>query len=149
MTLEIKIKRLPHNPDLPIPSYESAGACGFDLRAALVEDIVLQPGRRELVPTGFAFELPQGHEGQLRPRSGLAWKEGVTVINTPSTIDCDYRGEVKIALVNLGQEPFTIKRGMRMAQMVIAPILRPSIREVPELEESERGAGGFGSTGRE
>ena len=132
-----------------MPAYESHGAAGMDLRAAVPEDepLVLAPGTRVLVPTGFIFEIPAGYEGQVRPRSGLAFKNGITCLNTPGTIDSDYRGEVKVLLVNLGDEDFVITRGMRIAQMVIAPVTQARIVEVSEASETARGAGGFGSTG--
>src|SRR5690606_14695393 len=132
-----------------LPAYETGGAAGMDLRAAVAEDqpLTLPPGQRALVPTGFVFEIPAGYEGQVRPRSGLAFKNGITCLNTPGTIDSDYRGEVKVLLVNLGEEPFVIERGMRIAQMVIAPVTQVAVREVETAGETTRGAGGFGSTG--
>ena len=149
MTPAIPIQRLPHNPDLPLPAYESAQAAGMDLRAAVPEHepMVLRPGARRAVPTGLAFALPAGFEGQVRPRSGLALKHGVTCLNTPGTIDADYRGEVKVLLINLGEEDFTIRRGDRVAQLVIAPVTQAAWRETETLDETTRGAGGFGSTG--
>ncbi len=146
-TVAVDLKRLPHGADLPLPSYQSADAAGMDLYAALESSLVLAPGDRALVPTGFAMALPQGFEAQVRPRSGLAAKHGVTVLNTPGTIDADYRGEVKVILANLGQDPFEIERGERIAQMVIAPVTQASLCEVDTLPETDRGAGGFGSTG--
>jgi dUTP pyrophosphatase len=145
----VPIRRLPNNPDLPLPAYETAGAAGMDLRAAVAEDepLVLRPGARFAVPTGLAFALPDGFEGQVRPRSGLAARHGVTQVNTPGTIDADYRGEVKVILINLGEEDFTIRRGDRIAQLVIAPVTRADWLEVESLDETLRGAGGFGSTG--
>jgi dUTP pyrophosphatase len=143
----LAVKRLPHNADLPLPGYETAQAAGMDLPAAVEEDLVLEPGRRALVPTGLAIALPAGYEAQIRPRSGLAAKNGVTVLNTPGTVDADYRGEVKVILINLGDEPFTITRGMRIAQMVIAPVTQAAVVETDTLPETARGAGGFGSTG--
>jgi dUTP pyrophosphatase len=145
----VPIRRLPHNPDLPLPAYETAQAAGMDLRAAVPEDepLVLRPGSRFAVPTGLAFALPQGFEGQVRPRSGLAAKSGVTCLNTPGTVDADYRGEVKVILINLGEEDVTIRRGDRIAQLVIAPVVQAAWREVESLDETARGAGGFGSTG--
>jgi dUTP pyrophosphatase len=145
----LPIRRLPHNPDLPLPAYETAQAAGMDLRAAVPEDepLVLRPGSRFAVPTGLAFALPEGFEAQVRPRSGLAAKHGVTCLNTPGTIDADYRGEVKVILVNLGEEDFTIRRGDRIAQLVIAPVVQARWTEVADLDETARGAGGFGSTG--
>ncbi len=141
--------RLPHGADLPLPSYETAGAAGMDLRAAVPEDrpLLLQPGRRALVPTGLVFEIPDGFEGQVRPRSGLAMKHGITCLNTPGTIDGDYRGEVKVLLVNLGHDDFLVTRGMRVAQIVIAAVARASLEERSLAAETQRGAGGFGSTG--
>ena len=143
----VPLQRLAHGADLPLPAYETEGAAGLDLRAALEEPVVLAAGGRMLVPTGLALELPDGFEGQVRPRSGLAVRHGVTVLNAPGTIDCDYRGEIKVPLINHGQEPFRIQRGDRIAQLVIAPVTRVSLVEVPQLDATERGAGGFGSTG--
>ncbi len=149
MNPTVPIRRLSNNLDLPLPAYETAGAAGMDLRAAIAEDepIVLRPGARFAVPTGLAFALPDGFEGQVRPRSGLAARHGVTQVNTPGTIDADYRGEVKVILINLGEEDFTIRRGDRIAQLVIAPVTRAVWLEVESLDETLRGAGGFGSTG--
>ncbi|WP_173934670.1 dUTP diphosphatase [Chelativorans sp. Marseille-P2723] len=145
----VGIVRLPHSDGLPPPSYESPGAAGMDLRAALAEDrqIILLPGKRVLVPTGFILEIPEGFEGQVRPRSGLALKHGVTCLNTPGTIDSDYRGEVQVLLANLGEEDFSITRGMRIAQLIIAPVTQARIEERSSAGDTERGAGGFGSTG--
>jgi dUTP pyrophosphatase len=145
----VPIRRLEHNPELPLPAYETAQAAGMDLRAAVPEDapLILRPGSRHPVPTGLAFALPEGFEAQVRPRSGLAAKHGVTCLNTPGTIDADYRGEVKVILVNLGEEDFTIRRGDRIAQLVIAPVVQARWTEVADLAETARGAGGFGSTG--
>jgi dUTP pyrophosphatase len=145
----LALLRLPHGEGLDLPSYETAGAAGMDLRAAVPDDrpMMLMPGKRALVPTGFVFEIPDGYEGQVRPRSGLAFKHGITCLNTPGTIDSDYRGEVKVLLVNLGDEEFLIERGMRIAQMVIAPVTQVSVAETYAVEETARGAGGFGSTG--
>jgi dUTP pyrophosphatase len=145
----LNLKRLPHGAGLDVPAYETAGAAGMDLRAAVgdEEPMVLVPGARALVPTGFVMEIPPGFEAQIRPRSGLAFKNGVTCLNTPGTIDSDYRGEVKVLLVNLGQEDFVITRGMRIAQMVIAPVTQVRVAEVTETSDTARGAGGFGSTG--
>jgi len=147
---EIAVRRLAHNIDLPLPAYETALAAGMDLRAAVPADgpVVLAPGARALVPTGLAIALPAGFEAQIRPRSGLALKHGVTCLNTPGTIDADYRGEVQVLLVNLGDADFTIARGERIAQMIIAPVIQSVWREVATLDETDRGAGGFGSTGR-
>lgn len=141
--------RLPHGDGIALPGYETAGAAGMDLRAAVAEDapLVLEPGARALVPTGFVFEIPRGHEGQVRPRSGLAFKHGVTCLNTPGTIDADYRGEVQVLLINHGTEPFEITRGMRVAQMIIAPVMQVSVSEGDLASETARGGGGFGSTG--
>lgn len=148
-TIDLRVQRLPHAQGLPLPRYETSGAAGMDLIAALGEGeaMVLQPGERALVPTGLAIALPAGFEAQVRPRSGLAAKNGVTVLNSPGTIDCDYRGEVKVILINHGREPFTIERGTRIAQMVVAPVTQAMFREVESLDETARGAGGFGSTG--
>ena len=150
MTPTVPIRRLEHNPDLPLPAYETAQAAGMDLRAAVPEDepLILRPGDRHPVPTGLAFALPEGYEAQVRPRSGLAAKHGVTCLNSPGTVDADYRGEVKVILVNLGAEDFTIRRGDRIAQLVIAPVVQAVWAEVASLDETVRGAGGFGSTGR-
>jgi dUTP pyrophosphatase len=147
MTLDVQIVRLPHGRDLPPPSYQSACAAGLDLLAAVATSVIIGAGERILVPTGIAVTLPFGHEAQVRPRSGLAARHGVTVLNAPGTIDADYRGEIQVLLVNLGREPVTIERGMRIAQLVIAPVTRVRLREVEALDETERGAGGFGSTG--
>jgi dUTP pyrophosphatase len=144
--IAIKIKRLPHGEGLPLPSYASAGAAGLDIVAA--ESLTLAPAARHAVATGFAVAIPEGYEVQVRPRSGLALKHGITCLNTPGTIDSDYRGEVKVILANLGAEPFEIVRGERIAQLVPAPVLRAEFAEVDSLEETARGAGGFGSTGR-
>ena len=145
----LRIRRLSHADGLPLPAYETVGAAGMDLRAAVPETtpVTLAPGARLAVPTGMIFEIPDGFEGQVRPRSGLALNHGITCLNSPGTIDCDYRGEVKVILANLGAEPFTVTRGMRIAQLAIAPVARAEIVEVSELTESTRGAGGFGSTG--
>jgi dUTP pyrophosphatase len=149
VTPTVPIRRLAHNRDLPLPAYETAGAAGMDLRAAVPEDepMVLRPGGRAAVPTGLAVALPDGFEGQVRPRSGLAARHGVTLLNTPGTVDSDYRGEVKVILVNLGEEDFTIRRGDRIAQLVIAPVIQAKWAEVEDLDDTARGAGGFGSTG--
>ncbi len=145
--VEITVTRLPHNADLPLPAYETTQSAGMDLAAAINAPMTLAPGKRAMVPTGLAIALPAGYEAQVRPRSGLAAKNGVTVLNTPGTIDADYRGEVKVILVNLGEDSFEIERGMRIAQMVIAPVTQASFTEVDSLSETERGSGGFGSTG--
>ncbi|MEN9018310.1 MAG: dUTP diphosphatase [Hellea sp.] len=149
MTLSVEIKKLVHFGELKLPKYETVLAAGADLRAAVEEHapLILQPGARALVPTGLAMALPAGYEAQIRPRSGLAYKHGVTCLNTPGTIDADYRGEVKVLLINHGDIPFKISRGERIAQMVIAPITQPEFISVNELTETARGAGGFGSTG--
>ena len=141
--------RLPHNEDLPLPSYETPGAAGMDLRAAIGagERLVLKPGARKLVPTGLIMEIPEGFEVQIRPRSGLAFKNGVTCLNTPGTNDSDYRGEVQVLLVNLGDEKFVIERGMRIAQMIVAPVVQAIVEERSLATVTERGNGGFGSTG--
>ena len=141
------IKRLPAAHDLPLPTYQTAHAAGMDLCAAVDHDLVLAPGKRALVPTGYAIALPPGFEAQVRPRSGLALKQGVTVLNTPGTIDADYRGEIGVILINHGDAPFTIKRGERIAQMVIAAHATVTWQESAELSSTDRGAGGFGSTG--
>lgn len=146
-TLSVSIKRLPHAQDLPLPSYASAQAAGMDLCAAIAQDVVIEPGRRALVPTGLAIALPPGFEAQVRPRSGLALKNGLTVLNTPGTIDADYRGEIGVILANLGDAPYTVTRGTRIAQMIIARHERAVWDEVEDLSETVRGAGGFGSTG--
>lgn len=148
-TAEIRITRLPHAEGLPLPAYQSALAAGFDLIAAVAEDapIAIAPGARALVPTGLAMALPEGFEAQVRPRSGLAMKHGLTVLNSPGTIDADYRGEVQVLLVNLGTESMAITRGMRIAQCVIATVARASLVEVSALDHTARGSGGFGSTG--
>jgi dUTP pyrophosphatase len=145
--VEIKIIRLAHGADLALPSYENARAAGMDLRAAVGETLELGPGKRALVPTGIAIALPAGFEAQIRPRSGLALKHGITCLNTPGTIDADYRGEVGVILINHGEETFEISRGDRIAQMVIAPVTQGVWQEVDNLDETGRGAGGFGSSG--
>ena len=144
--IRIELKRLPHGEDLPQPRYASAGAAGMDVVAA--EDVVIPPGARHAVATGFALAIPDGYEVQVRPRSGLALNHGVTCLNTPGTIDSDYRGEVKVILANLGLDPFPVRRGERIAQLVPAPVLHAELAEVDELGETQRGQGGFGSTGR-
>lgn len=143
--IEIKFTRLPHGKDIELPHYASEAAAGLDIRSA--EDLVLQPGKRHAVATGLAIEIPHGYEVQVRPRSGLAIKHGITCLNTPGTIDSDYRGEVKVILINLGDEPFAVRRGERIAQLVPAPVLRAHFSEARELEATARGCGGFGSTG--
>lgn len=146
-TIKIYFKKLKHGDDLPLPSYESDEAAGMDLRAALDEPLTLQPGERDLIPTGLQMALPPGYEAQIRPRSGLAYKHGITMLNSPGTIDSDYRGEVKVLAINHSRIPFVIEHGDRIAQMVIAPVYQPDIRQADELPDSSRGAGGFGSTG--
>ena len=145
----LEIVRLPHGADLPLPAYQSAGAAGLDLMAAVPADapVTLAPGQRAGIPTGISIALPAGTEGQVRPRSGLAARHGVTVLNSPGTIDCDYRGELRVILVNLGQESFTVERGTRVAQLVVAPVLHAKIAEQKKLNKTKRGAKGFGSTG--
>jgi dUTP pyrophosphatase len=145
--VEVEVKRLPHGADLPLPEYATADSAGLDLLAAVDGDFTLQPGKRALVPTGLAIALPQGYEAQVRPRSGLALRNGVTVLNSPGTVDADYRGEVSVILANLGDAPFVVTRGMRIAQMVVAPVSRLRWSDVAELPDTARGAGGFGSTG--
>jgi dUTP pyrophosphatase len=144
--LEVRVKRI--RPDAELPRYQTPGAAGMDLHAALDAPVTIEPGARALVGTGLAFAIPSGWEGQVRPRSGLAAKHGVTVINAPGTIDSDFRGEVGVVLVNHGREPFVVRRGERIAQIVFAEYGRASLVEVPELDETARGDGGYGSTGR-
>ena len=143
--IEIAVKRLETAGDLPLPSYETQGSAGMDVRAAEAANIA--PGKRGLVGTGFAFAIPEGYEVQGRPRSGLALKQGISVLNTPGTIDSDYRGEIKVILANLGDEDFVVERGDRIAQIVVAPVQRGTLVEVADLDETARGSGGFGSTG--
>ena len=147
--IDVRIMRLAHGNDLPLPSYQSALAAGLDLLAAVpeVSPVTLAPGARALVPTGIAIALPAGFEAQVRPRSGLAARHGLTVLNAPGTIDADYRGELQVLLVNLGGESVNVTRGMRIAQLVIAPAIQAQLREVTSLDETSRGIGGFGSTG--
>ena len=149
MNVTVAVKRLPHAADLPLPRYETAGAAGLDLQAAIDADapLVLKAGARALVPTGLTLALPEGFEAQVRPRSGLALKQGVTLVNSPGTIDSDYRGEIGVILINHVQEDVVVTRGMRIAQLVIAPVIQARLVELDELDQSERGAGGFGSTG--
>jgi dUTP pyrophosphatase len=146
---DVQIMRLPHGADLPLPTYQSQHAAGLDLFAAVSADrpLTLTPGERALVPTGIALALPVGHEAQVRPRSGLAARHGITVLNSPGTIDADYRGEVQVLLINLGNEAVAIARAMRIAQLVIAPVTRVQLCETPTLDETVRGSAGFGSTG--
>jgi dUTP pyrophosphatase len=145
--VEIEIMQCKSASDLPLPSYATEGSSGMDLCANLIEDVILESMARTLIPTGIFLALPMGFEAQVRPRSGLAAKNGITVLNTPGTIDSDYRGEIKVILVNLSKESFTIKRGMKIAQMVIQPVTKASLKAVINLSETERGSGGFGSTG--
>ena len=149
--IKVTVARLPHGEGLPLPAYQTPGAAGLDLLAAIASNakVVIEPGARELVPTGLRLELPKGFEGQVRPRSGLALKNGVTVLNSPGTIDSDYRGEVAVILINLGSEPFEITRGARIAQLVVAPVKQALFVEAADLADTARGAGGFGSTGVE
>ena len=147
MTQPIHVRRLPHAADLALPAYATPGAAGMDLLAAVMEPVTIQPGKRALIPTGLAMALPAGHELQIRPRSGLALKNGILLANSPGTIDEDYRGEVQIIVLNAGDAPFTVERGMRIAQAVLAPVTRAVWREVDELPETTRAGGGFGSTG--
>lgn len=147
MTIDIYIKQLTHGNDLPLPSYATSHSAGLDLMAAIDEDVVLTKGERKLIPTGIAIALPEGYEAQIRPRSGLALKNGITVLNTPGTIDADYRGEIGVILINLGSEDFTITRGMRIAQMIISQFSHVGFTLVEDLSETKRGVGGFGSTG--
>lgn len=145
----VKIQRLPHAAGLPLPAYATPGAAGMDLACALPADapLLLAPGERAAIPTGFAIALPEGYEAQVRPRSGLAKNHGVTVLNAPGTVDCDYRGEIAVLLVNHGRETLEISRGMRIAQLVVAPVVQIMLEEIGELSETARGSGGFGSTG--
>jgi dUTP pyrophosphatase len=149
MTVKIGVKRLPHAEGLPLPRYETPDSAGMDLLAAFPENTIftLEIGKRALIPTGLCFELPAGFEGQVRPRSGLALKHGITVLNSPGTIDADYRGEVSVLLINHGDAPFQVTRGMRIAQLVVAPVTRGAFEERIELSDTARGAGGYGSTG--
>lgn len=146
-SIGVKIRRLPHGQGLELPAYATQGAAGCDLLAAVQEPVTIEPGKRALIPTGFCIALPEGYELQLRPRSGLALKNGITLPNSPGTIDEDYRGEVGVIVLNAGDAPFEVTRGMRIAQAVLAPVVRASWDEVEDLNETTRGAGGFGSTG--
>ncbi|MCB9895755.1 MAG: dUTP diphosphatase [Planctomycetes bacterium] len=148
VTLPVKLKRLPHGEGLPVPGYQTEHAAGADVHAALEGPVLLQPGRHAMIPTGFCYEIPPGYEMQVRPRSGLAAKHGITVLNAPGTIDADYRGELKVLLINHGPEPFEIQRGERIAQIIIAPVVMAAFKEVNELSDTSRGQGGFGSTGK-
>ena len=143
----VSVQRLPHGADLPLPAYATAQSAGLDLMAAVTSDVTLAAGARQLIPTGLAIALPAGFEAQVRPRSGLALKHGITVLNSPGTIDADYRGEVQVLLINHGQTPFIVKRGDRIAQMVVAPVTQIVWNVVQELDQTERGSGGYGSTG--
>lgn len=145
--LAIQLAKLPHAADLPLPAYQTDGAAGMDLMAALSEDIILKAGQFTAIPTGLTIALPKGYEAQIRPRSGLAFKWGVTVLNSPGTIDCDYRGEIKIALINHGSEAVTISHAMRIAQMIISPVIQAQWQETDQLDSTDRGTDGFGSTG--
>jgi dUTP pyrophosphatase len=147
VTIEVRIQRLPHAEGLQLPNYATDGAAGADLCAAVESELVLEPGERAAVPTGLVLEIPNGYEGQVRPRSGLAFKAGLTIINAPGTIDSDYRGELKVLLVNLGSGSLSIGRGDRIAQLLIAPVTRASFVETDDVSASQRGEGGFGSTG--
>ena len=146
-SVKVDVVQLPHAADLPLPEYATVQSAAVDLLAAVTEGVVLAPGARTLIPTGLAIALPDGYEAQVRPRSGLALRNGITLLNTPGTIDADYRGEIGIILTNLGEEDFTVERGMRIAQMLIAPVTRLTWNAVSSLDKSERGSGGFGSTG--
>jgi dUTP pyrophosphatase len=143
----VKVKRLDHNPDLPLPSYHSEGSAGLDLCAAVEEDLTLKAGEIRLIPTGLSISLPRGYEAQIRPRSGLALRHGLGLVNSPGTIDADYRGEIGVILINWGTEPFTIRRGDRIAQMVVGKVLRALVEEVDEIDPTSRGEGGFGHSG--
>lgn len=146
MNIKVKVKRL-HNADLPLPAYMTEGAAGMDIYAAVERDMVLAPGTRALVPTGLAIALPPGYEAQIRPRSGLAINHGITMLNSPGTIDCDYRGEIKVIVINLGDKDYILKRGERIAQMIFAPVARAQLLETDDLDDTIRGSGGFGHTG--
>ena len=145
--LILKVRRSVHNQDLPLPSYQSNGSSGLDLRAAVVDDITLQPGDIELIPTGLSISIPRGYEAQVRPRSGLALRHGLGLVNSPGTIDADYRGELGVIAINLGKKPLTIRRGDRIAQMVVNKIAQVKVEEVDELDPTIRGSGGFGHSG--
>lgn len=149
LPLHVAVTKLEHAADLPLPAYATPDSAGLDLMAAITEPMRIEPGSRAMVPTGLAIALPRGFEAQVRPRSGLAAKNGVTVLNSPGTIDADYRGEIKVILINHGAEPFSVERGLRIAQMVVAPVTRIAWDEQGALDETARGAGGFGSTGVE
>ena len=145
--MQLLTQRFPHYPLVDLPAYQTVHSSGLDLVAAIQVSIVLSPLERQLIPTGIAVAIPVGYEGQVRPRSGLAIKQGLSMVNTPGTIDADYRGEIKVILINLGQEPVSIDPGQRIAQLVICPVLQPKVVEVAELPQTQRGSGGFGSTG--
>jgi dUTP pyrophosphatase len=147
MTVPVRVRRLAHNQDLPLPGYATGGAAGMDLVAAVAEPVVVSPGQRVLIPTGLAIALPPGYELQIRPRSGLALRNGIVLPNSPGTIDEDYRGEIQVIVLNTGSEPFRVERGTRIAQAVLAPVVRAEWREVADLDVTARNAGGFGSTG--
>lgn len=147
MSITLRIKKLDYAKELPLPSYATPGSAGLDLRSASAEPVVISPGERALVPTGLMLEIPEGYEGQVRPRSGLALKNGISLVNSPGTIDSDYRGEVKVIMINLGDDHFMVNYGDRIAQLVIAPVVQAQIEEVDRVEDSDRGMGGFGSTG--
>src|SRR5580698_10399827 len=147
MTIQISLRRLPHNADLPLPAYATAGAAGMDLLAAVTAPVTIDPGKRALIPTGLAIALPPGYELQIRPRSGLALRHGIVLPNSPGTIDADYRGEVQVIVMNAGDAPFVVERGMRIAQAILAPVVRLAWREAASLDATARGEGGFGSTG--
>jgi dUTP pyrophosphatase len=146
--IKVALKKMPHGQDLDLPAYATPGSAGVDLRAAIDEPLTLAPGQIALVPTGIAVAIPQGFEGQIRPRSGLATKHGISLINAPGTVDSDFRGEMRCSLINLGQKPYTVNRGDRISQMIIAPVFQAEFEEVAELPQSERGGGGWGSTGK-
>jgi dUTP pyrophosphatase len=148
VTVRVSVSRQPSGKDLPLPAPATAGAAGVDLRAATDGELTLAPGERRLIPTGFAVAIPSGYEAQVRPRSGLALRHGIVLPNAPGTIDCDYRGEVKVILMNAGDEPFVIQRGDRIAQFVVAPVVQVDWEEVDSLDDTARGAGGFGHTGQ-
>ena len=148
MTIPVRVRRLPHNQDLPLPAYATEGAAGMDLLAAVTAPMIIAPGQRVLVPTGLAIALPAGYELQIRPRSGLALRNGIVLPNSPGTIDEDYRGEIQVILLNTGSEPFQVERGTRIAQAVLAPVVRAAWQEVADLDVTARNEGGFGSTGR-
>jgi dUTP pyrophosphatase len=148
MNVPVRVRRLSHNSDLPLPAYATDGAAGMDLLAAVVEPVTIEPGQRTLIPTGLAIALPSGYELQIRPRSGLALRNGIVLPNSPGTIDEDYRGEIQVIVMNAGSEPFRVERGARIAQAVLAPVVRAAWDEVADLDVTARNAGGFGSTGR-